>query len=84
MHPFLQFHTMPPKSISEHVIFRGHAPRSPSFSKVRSMKFIQNYQNEHTKFNYGMLIVVILYEIHTSHFAVHALHAGCAAQNIRS
>ena len=59
-------------------------PLALAHCKVRSMKFIQNYQNENTKFNYGMLIVVILYEIHTSHFAVHALHAGCAAQNIRS
>ena len=40
--------------------------------KMRSMKFIQNYHNEHTKFNFGMLIVVILYELHTSHFAVWA------------
>ena len=38
--------------------------------KMQSMKFIQNYHNEHTKFNFGMLIVVILYEFHTSHFAV--------------
>ena len=37
---------------------------------MRSMKFIQNYHNEHTKSNFGMLIVVILYELHTSHFAV--------------
>ena len=37
---------------------------------MQSMKFIQNYHNEHTKFNFGMLIVVILYELHTSHFAV--------------
>ena len=35
------------------------------------MKVIQNYHNEHTKFEFGMLIVVILYEFHTSHFAVH-------------
>ena len=39
--------------------------------KMRSMKFIQNYHNEHTKFTFGMLIVVILYEFHTSHFAVY-------------
>ena len=39
--------------------------------KMRSMKVIQNYHNEHTKFNFGMLIVVILYELHTSHFAVY-------------
>ena len=38
--------------------------------KMRSMKFIQNYHNEHTKIEFGMLIVVILYEFHTSHFAV--------------
>ena len=38
---------------------------------MRSIKFIQNYHNEHTKFNFGMLIVVILYEFHTSHFAVY-------------
>ena len=38
---------------------------------MRSMKFIQNYHNEHTKFNFGMLIVVILYEFHTLHFAVY-------------
>ena len=38
--------------------------------KLRSMKFIQNYHNEHTKIEFGMLIVVILYEFHTSHFAV--------------
>ena len=35
--------------------------------KMRSMK---NYHNEHTKIEFGMLIVVILYEFHTSHFAV--------------
>ena len=40
--------------------------------KMRSMKFIQNYHNEHTKIEFGMLIVVILYEFHTSHFAVYA------------
>ena len=39
---------------------------------MRSMKVIQNYHNEHTKFNFGMLIVVILYEFHTLHFAVWA------------
>ena len=38
--------------------------------KMRSMKFIQNYHNEHTKIEFGMLIVVILYEFHTSDFAV--------------
>ena len=38
--------------------------------KMRSMKFIQNYHNEHTKFKFSMLIVVILYDLHTSHFAV--------------
>ena len=38
---------------------------------MRSMKFIQNYHNEHTKLNFGMLIVVILYEFHTLHFAVY-------------
>ena len=27
------------------------------------MKFIQNYHNEHTKIEFGMLIVVILYEL---------------------
>ena len=41
--------------------------------KMRSMKFIQNYHNEHTKIEFGMLIVVILYEFHTSHFAVYRL-----------
>ena len=40
--------------------------------KMRSMKFIQNYYNEHTKIEFGMLIVVILYELHTSHFAMWA------------
>ena len=40
---------------------------------MQSMKFIQNYNNEHTKFNFGTLIVVILYEFHTSQFAVHTL-----------
>ena len=44
--------------------------RGASHCKMRSMKFIQNYHNEYTKFNFGMLIVVILYEFHTSHFAV--------------
>ena len=39
---------------------------------MRSMKFIQNYHNDHTKFNFGMLIVVILYEFHTLHFAVYS------------
>ena len=40
------------------------------------MKFIQNYHNEHTKF-FGMLIVtVILYEFHTSHFAVQFFNFG--------
>ena len=34
------------------------------------MKFIQHYHNEHTKIEFGMLIVVILYELHTLHFAV--------------
>ena len=34
---------------------------------MRSMKFIQNYHNEHTKIEFGMLIVVIF---HTLHFAV--------------
>ena len=38
---------------------------------MRSMKFIQNYHNEHTKIEFGMLTVVILYELHTSHFAVY-------------
>ena len=38
---------------------------------MRCMKFIQNYHNEHTKIEFGMLIVVILYEFHTSHFAVY-------------
>ena len=38
--------------------------------KVYCMKLIQNYHNEHTKIEFGMLIVVILYEFHTSHFAV--------------
>ena len=41
-----------------------------SHCKMRSMKFIQNYHNEHTKFNFGVLIVVILYEFHTLHFSV--------------
>ena len=41
--------------------------------KMRSMKFIQNYHNEHTKIGFGMLIVVILYEFHTSHFAVYGM-----------
>ena len=45
--------------------------------KMRSMKFIQNYHNEHTKFNFGMLIVVILYEFHTSHFAVCRWQRSC-------
>ena len=35
------------------------------------MKFIQNYHNEHTKFKFSMLIVIILYDLHTSHFAVY-------------
>ena len=56
----------------------------PLHCKTQSMKFIQNYHNEHTKiefgmlivvilyeFQFGMLIVVILYEFHTSHFAVY-------------
>ena len=34
------------------------------------MKFIQNYHNEHTKIEFDMLIVVILYEFHTLQFAV--------------
>ena len=38
------------------------------------MKFIQNYHNERTKIEFGMLIVVILYEFHTSYFAVYACH----------
>ena len=38
---------------------------------MRSMKFIQNYHNEHTKIEFGMLIVVILYEFHTLDFAVY-------------
>ena len=42
------------------------------------MKFIQNYHNEHTKIEFGMLIVVILYELHTSHFAVYGTpEYGC-------
>ena len=40
---------------------------------MRSMEFIQNYHNEHTKIEFGVLIVVILYEFHTSHFAVHTI-----------
>ena len=42
------------------------------------MKFIQNYHNEHAKIEFGMLIVVILYEFHTSHFAVYEASA-CTA-----
>ena len=42
-----------------------------SHCKMRSMKFIQNYHNEHTKIKFGMFIVVILYDFHTSHFVVH-------------
>ena len=41
------------------------------------MKFIQNYHNEHTKFTFGMLIVVILYEFHTSQFAVYITFQHC-------
>ena len=41
---------------------------------MRSMKFIQNYHNEHTKIEFGMLIVVILYEFHTSDFAVYGAY----------
>ena len=44
---------------------------------MQSMKFIQNYHNEHTKIEFGMLIVVILYELHTSHFAVYVANYTC-------
>ena len=52
---------------------------------MRSMKFIQNYHNEHTKIEFGMLIVVILYELHTSHFAVYIycnIHLNIMPKNL--
>ena len=39
--------------------------------KFQSMNIIQNYHNSHTKFKFGMTIVVILYDPHTLEFAVH-------------
>ena len=52
-----------------HAWTRQHAELTVHY-KMRSMKFIQNYHNEYTKIEFGMLIVVILYDFHTSHFAV--------------
>ena len=50
---------------------------------MQSMKFIQNYHNEHTKIEFGMLIVVILYEFHTSHFAVYQLYKNSQGYGIQ-
>ena len=38
--------------------------------KFQSVKVIQNYHNGHTKIEFSMTIVVILYDIHTLEFAV--------------
>ena len=38
--------------------------------KFQSMKATQNYHNGHTKFEFSMIIVVNLYDIHTLEFAV--------------
>ena len=35
------------------------------------MNIIQNYHNGHTKFNFGMTIVVIVHDLHTLEFAVY-------------
>ena len=38
--------------------------------KFQSMKATQNYHNSHTKFKFGMIIVVILCGLRTLEFAV--------------
>ena len=38
--------------------------------KYQSIKVTQNYHNGHTKFEFGMTIVVILCGLHTLEFAV--------------
>ena len=40
------------------------------------MGVIQNYHNGHTKFEFSMTIVVILYDIHTLEFAVYIIKYG--------
>ena len=61
--------------------FRSHGGSSNGLAQVtrhsgqsiifqKSIFDVADPNNEHTKFNFGMLIVVILYELHTSHFAV--------------
>ena len=36
------------------------------------MRATQNYHNGHTKFEFGMAVVVILYDIHTLEFTVYS------------
>ena len=38
--------------------------------KFQSMRVVQNYHYGHTRFEFSMTIVVILYDIHTLEFAV--------------
>ena len=40
------------------------------------MNIVQNYHYSHTKIDFGMILVVILYDIHTSFFAVYSLRYG--------